>query len=118
MSISVEMVTLDSSDPLPLARWWAQRLDGSILAENEGWFVLVKPAAGPTLAFQMVDDPTPGKNRMHLDLGVDDLTAARQEFLDAGATLVADRQLYGIAWVVLADPDGNQFCIAGRGAQA
>ena len=110
MSISVEMVTLDSSDPLPLARWWAQRLDGSILAENEGWFVLVKLAAGPTLAFQMVDDPTPGKNRMHLDLHVPDPAGEVDRLVALGAQRVGGGAIGdAIRWVRMLDPEGNEF---------
>jgi predicted enzyme related to lactoylglutathione lyase len=66
----------------------------------------------PTLAIQHVDDPTSGKNRIHLDLVAEDLDATRDELLAAGATLVAERGDESFRWVTLADPQGNQFCIA------
>ena len=65
------------------------------------------------LSFQKVDDPTPGKNRIHLDLTAEDLDAEVDRLLGAGATLVARRGDENFRWVTLADPDGNQFCVAG-----
>lgn len=105
------MVTIDSSDPRPLAIWWSERLAAPILEENDGWYFMI--GSTPVLAIQHVDDPTPGKNRIHLDLTAPDLDAAREELLSAGATLVAERGDESFRWVTLADPQGNQFCIAG-----
>ena len=65
------------------------------------------------LSFQKVDDPTPGKNRIHLDLTADDLEAEVDRLLGAGATLVGRRGDESFRWVTLADPDGNEFCVAG-----
>lgn len=107
------MITLDSADPLPIARWWSDQFGGRILAENDGWFVVVEIADGqPKLAFQQVPDPTPGKNRMHLDLRCADRAAEVSRLVDAGATVVQDHEFGGLAWTTLADPEGNQFCVA------
>ncbi|MEK8228595.1 VOC family protein [Oerskovia sp. M15] len=62
---------MDSTDPRPLARWWARQTGGRLVDEADGWFLEVVPAGdgtGPVLGFQKVDDPTPGKNKIHLDL--------------------------------------------------
>lgn len=109
------MITVDTLDPIPLARWWTERLGGDVLAENDGWFVMVVLPSGPRIAFQKVDDPTPGKNRIHLDLIAPDLDAEVEAFVGAGATMVAPREMEGFQWVTLADPDGNEFCIAQQG---
>lgn len=70
MTLKVLSVTVDSTDPLPLAQWWADRLDARIVATNDGWFVIVSGGNAPgQLAFQKVDEVTPGKNSWHLDLG-------------------------------------------------
>lgn len=107
------MVTVDTLAPLPLAQWWAEQTGGEIVAENEGWFVTVKlPGDGPMMAFQKTSDPTPGKNRLHLDMFSDDPAATIQSMVTAGATRIADHEMPGFGWTVLADPDGNQFCIA------
>ena len=75
MTLTVGMVTIDSADPAPLAAWWAAALGAPISQENEGWFYVID--ATPLLAIQKVGDPTPGKNRIHLDLNAPDLDAAR-----------------------------------------
>ena len=67
----------------------------------------------PALGFQRVDDPTPGKNRVHVDLAVDDPAEAVERFVASGATRVAAHALDdGFAWTVLRDPHGNHFCVS------
>ncbi|WP_265742505.1 VOC family protein [Gordonia liuliyuniae] len=108
-------VTVNSPDALRLARWWADALDGEILAENEGWFVIVSLGEGrPGLAFQKVESVSSG-SRLHLDFGVDDMNAAVEGLVAAGATLIAERSMPGVTWTTLADPDGNEFCVAEHG---
>lgn len=112
MTLKLGMVTFDTFDALPLARWWAEQTGGTITQEHDGYFVVVEMPGGLLLAFQKVEDPTPGKNRLHLDLGTDDIDAERDRLLAAGASEVDDQDLDGFRWVTLADPDGNRFCIA------
>jgi len=64
------------------------------------------------MAFQKVDDPTPGKNRIHVDLRADDVDAEVDRLAEAGARLVGHRGDETFRWVTLSDPDGNQFCVA------
>lgn len=112
MTLAVEMVTVDCGDPDELAQWWARALGGEVSALAPGEFVLVVCPAGPRLGFQRVSDPTPGKNRVHLDLGADDTEAEVARLVGLGATEVG-RHDFGddFRWVVLADPAGNVFCI-------
>lgn len=110
MTLNIAMITIDSSDPRPLATWWAERLGAPIQDENDGWFFVI--GSTPALAIQHVGDPTPGKNRIHLDLTVEDLDGARDKLLAAGASLVEERGDEAFRWITLADPQGNQFCIA------
>ncbi|GIG26950.1 VOC family protein [Cellulomonas denverensis] len=118
MTISVGMITFDAADATALAQWWAARLgtEASDQSGGEGWFLTVEAPGGTTLGFQRVPDPTPGKNRLHLDITVPDREAAAAEMIAAGATLVATRDLKEMGadftWTVLADPEGNQFCLA------
>ena len=69
---------------------------------------------GPTLTLQRVPEPKHGKNRMHMDLLVDDLDAEVVRLHALGATTVSrgPRQEFGQRWFVLADPEGNEFCAA------
>jgi hypothetical protein len=113
MTIAVEMITFDTLDAQALAAWWADRTGGTVLDETDGWFVMVLPpdGVGPRLGFQKVPDPTPGKNRIHLDLRPADPETVVDELVTAGATFVARHQEGTFSWAVLADPDGNQFCV-------
>ena len=116
MTLNVEMVTFDCSDPLPLAQWWAQHFDGETQELIHGEFIAVVRQDGPRLGFQKVDDPTPGKNRVHLDFGAADVDAEVDRLTAAGATEVGRHGIGdSFRWVVLADPAGNAFCVAGTG---
>ena len=91
----------------------------AFIAEFEASFVpgeafLTNPRGGPNLLFQVVPEPKRVKNRVHLDLGPTERTrdqeVARLEA--AGATVVGDhRNPDGTGWVVMADPEGNEFCV-------
>ncbi|QDP97652.1 VOC family protein [Microlunatus elymi] len=114
MTLSLGAVTVDSSDPEPIAAWWAEQLGAEIVATNDGWFVTVKGGGLPGfLSFQKVAEPTPGKNKIHLDLMTDgNLDATADGLIAAGALLVEKRSMGDFAWVTLADPQGNEFCVA------
>lgn len=73
MALSVVNITFDSTDPDKLADWWARAVDGTVNPVVPGFFVTVNRPKGPRLAFQKVDDPTPGKNRVHIDFTAADL---------------------------------------------
>ena len=114
MVMTLGMVTFDTTDANRLADWWAEQTGGEVVERNDGWFAMVAvPSLPVRLAFQKVADPTPGKNRVHLDLEVSDPRAAVAELVAAGATRVADHgEPDGFSWTVLADPHGNQFCVS------
>ena len=113
MTLSLEMITVDCADPQRLAQWWAEAVSGSVVDLPGGDFVLVVRESWPALGFQRVDAPTPGKNRVHLDLTASDLDAEVQRLVGLGATETARHDLGGgFRWVVLADADGNAFCVA------
>lgn len=115
MTFRLGAFTIDTNDPEPLAQWWATVLGAEITATNDGWYVTVQGGALPcAVSFQKVADPTPGKNKLHLDLITDsDLDRAAKQIVAAGASLIEQRSAGDFEWVTLADPDGNQFCIAG-----
>ncbi|UFU06388.1 VOC family protein [Ruania halotolerans] len=114
MTLTMDMITFDTADPGPLAAWWAEQVGGTSTAEDGGFYVVHIDGVGYRLAFQKVEDPTPGKNRIHLDLSATDLDAEVQRLLAAGAEQVDTHALGDFRWVVLADPQGNQFCVAGE----
>lgn len=113
MLVTPAMITFDTADATTIGRWWAERASGEIVEENDGWFVVVALPGGLRLGFQKVEDPTPGKNKVHVDFVADDLDAAVAELRAAGAGHVGDREMPGFRWVTLTDPDGNEFCVSG-----
>ena len=85
MALNVEMITFDCTDPAPLADWWAQHFDGQTQELIPGEFIAVIRPDGPRLGFQKVVDPTPGKNRIHVDFGAADVDAEVSRLTAAGA---------------------------------
>jgi predicted enzyme related to lactoylglutathione lyase len=113
MAITVKFTTIDCADAGALGAWWADLLGGSVVGDWGG-FVLVAGADGrPVLGCQTVPEPKQGKNRVHLDLAADDRAGEVDRAVQRGATVVADRSAPGLEWTVLADPQGNEFCVAG-----
>lgn len=113
MALGVEMITFDSVDPDRLATWWATATGGALNPLLPGEFVFVTLSSGLRLGFQRVEDPTPGKNRVHVDFSAADPEAEVARLVSLGATETG-RHDFGaeFRWVVLADPDGNAFCVA------
>ncbi len=113
MALTLGMVTVDTQDARELARWWAEQTGGELDDPYDGWFVTLKGGGLPVmLAFQKVDDPTPGKNKVHLDLTSGDVDAEVDRLVAAGATLVERRGEEGFRWVTMSDPHGNLFDVA------
>lgn len=118
MTLTPGMITTDSLDPEPLANWWAEQIGASVTDNYGGEFIVVAGGTLPLrMAFQKVPDPTPGKNKLHVDFTAADLDAEVERLVGAGATVLGDRGDENFRWVTLADPQGNEFCVAqGEGA--
>jgi catechol 2,3-dioxygenase-like lactoylglutathione lyase family enzyme len=106
------MITVDCADPRKLAGFWTEAL-GVPIAQDYGEFLFLAPAAegAPVLGFQRVPEPRSGKNRLHLDLRSTDRLAEAARLVALGASEIAERSVPGLVWTVLADPEGNQFCV-------
>src|ERR1700753_3879262 len=114
MALRVEMVTFDCTDPAKLSGWWSEQFGGTVQEMIPGEFFAVMREEGPRLGFQKVPDPTPGKNRLHIDFRAADVDGEVARLTAAGATEVGRQQFSdSFRWVVLADPEGNAFCVAG-----
>ena len=111
MALNVESITVDCVDPDSSAQWWAQAAGGQLTPYVPGEFVAVERQPGPKLLFQKVADPTPGKNRIHVDFTAADVDAEVKRLVDLGATETGRHSMGPVSWVVLADPDGNAFCV-------
>ena len=97
-----------------LADWWAKQFDGNAGELMPGEFVVVVRPDGPRLGFQKVPNPTPGKNRVHLDFTATDVDAEVSRLVSAGAMETGQHNIGDFRRVVLADPAGNAFCVAGK----
>ncbi len=114
MPISIEEITFDCADPERVSRFWARALGYQVTELDDRHAKLDHPAGtGPRLHFQRVPEPKVAKNRVHPDLWTEDLDAevARLEGLGARVLEVFDEQSGRRR--VMADPDGNEFCLAG-----
>ena len=86
MALKVEMITFDCDDPDKLAEWWARAVDGTVNPVAPGFFATVTRSDGPGLSFQKVDDPTPGKNKVHIDFTAPDMEAEVKRLVGLGAS--------------------------------
>jgi catechol 2,3-dioxygenase-like lactoylglutathione lyase family enzyme len=107
-------IGIDTADPPAAARWWADALGWEVVAADADEAEIVPPSGrAPALVFLRVHDPKVGKNRVHLDLASADTTDMEttiDRLLATGASR-ADVGQGDAPWVVLADPEGNEFCV-------
>lgn len=104
---------VDTTDPERLAAFWSELLGVGIRHRSDPSFIWLdrQRAGGVSPAFQKVDHPTPGKNRLHLDGSVGDLETTTRRVVELGGTLVESHTEQSFVWNVYADPDGNVFCL-------
>ena len=109
----LDVVAIDCNDPEPLVEFWSEVLGTTVRSREDDWIALEPvPAGGPHLAFQVVPEPKAGKNRVHLDVNVDDLATATQRVEQLGATRVGDVVVEDDgSYQVMLDPGGNEFCL-------
>ena len=118
MTTRLTSVVIDAAHPGALAHWWSEAIGWpvTLVTPDE---VVVEPAGNgqsydvPALVFGESDDPKTTKNRVHLDLASDSTehqTELVARLVAAGATHVDVGQA-DAPWVVLADPEGNEFCV-------
>jgi predicted enzyme related to lactoylglutathione lyase len=109
------VVTLDSSDPQRLAPFWAEALHYRANPYHPPYLTLTDPTdKSPELVLQKVPEAKRNKNRMHLDLFGDDMEAEARRMQSLGARRISAEPLTGSSgnrWIVMADPDGNEFCV-------
>ncbi|HMJ79104.1 MAG TPA: VOC family protein [Iamia sp.] len=113
MTLVWEQLMVDARDSVALGRWWAEALGWVVVEDQRGEFE-IRPAPDelPGLLFTEVDEPKTIKNRLHLDFRPDDRDAEVERLLSLGATRI-DIGQGDQSWVVLADPEGNEFCVLG-----
>jgi hypothetical protein len=111
--LALGVIVIDCNDPAPLAAFWGGLLGVPVARQEAAWVELQPPmVGGPSIAFQRVPERKMGKNRVHLDLWVDDLVAVTAHAESLGARALGDvvRESDGV-FQVMADPEGNEFCL-------
>ena len=109
-------LVLDCANPDELARFWAPALGYTNVGAAGSYVLLTPPDAGrPKLLLQSVPEAKVAKNRMHFDIETADIEseAARLEGLGARRRESDARSEHGMRWLVMADPEGNEFCVCG-----
>jgi len=117
----VSHTSVDAGDAYAQSEWWKQVLgyvdvDGDPNLPGHEECMILDPATGHHLLFIEVPEGKSAKNRLHLDLRPREGTRDEEveRLVGIGATVVADRREIrgdGTGWVVLADPEGNEFCV-------
>jgi catechol-2,3-dioxygenase len=110
---TVSTIMVDCNDLEGMAAFWSAVLGLREKSRFSGYVWLSRVSErGPALAFQQVPEPRRGKNRIHLDLTVDDPERLIARVVGLGGNRVEDHEIAGFHWDVLADPEGNVFCVA------
>ena len=125
MPTVIQTVTIDCADVARVADFWAEVLgyvedpDDPNLPDEPAWLLMPPDGNGTVLLFLPVPEAKTVKNRLHLDLRPDGPRDVEVErVLALGATMVDDRRTPdGAGWAVLADPEGNEFCIVRSAAE-
>ncbi|GAA2537084.1 VOC family protein [Mycolicibacterium diernhoferi] len=111
MALRFSEICIDAHDPTTLGAWWASALGWHSETDADGDVRLSPPpGSGPPWLFLAVPEGKTVKNRLHLDFTPDDQQAEVDRLIGLGATPV-DIGQGEQSWVVLADPEGNEFCI-------
>lgn len=108
---SIDEVVIDCAQPGLLAAFWARVLGGEPVERDPAWWFILPPG-WTQLSFQRVPEPKTVKNRVHLDVRVDDVEAAATRAEELGARRVGPvhHDTAG-SFQVLLDPEGNEWCV-------
>ncbi len=117
MDLRIQCLCIDTTDPARLASFWQSALGWRRTYERADEVVLEPPSGTrddgvvPDLVFNRVPESKAGKNRLHLDLRPQDQAAEVARLEGLGARRVDVGQGADVTWVVMADPEGNEFCV-------
>jgi hypothetical protein len=118
MSLEWEQTIVDAADPIALGRWWQQALQWVVVNETSDEFEIRRaPDRLPGLLFVSVAEAKTVKNRLHLDFRPIDRDAEVDRLVALGAVR-ADVGQGEQPWIVLCDPEGNEFCVLGARSTA
>jgi predicted enzyme related to lactoylglutathione lyase len=117
MTVAIRCLQIDSQRPEQLAAFWKELLGfeerGRLGEDDPQYLAIHGHDRGVTLCFQRVAEAKIGKNRLHLDLTVGDIEDATERITALGGSRLPKSDFHenGSRWRVLADPEGNEFCV-------
>lgn len=110
-------IVIDCASPIPLGEFWRAVLGWEYRRHSEGWVSLENPAGGPHLSFDQVPEAKSVKNRVHLDIRPVERSREeereRLESLGATTLQLVDDNPQDVHYI-MADPEGNEFCLLER----
>ncbi|WP_407547664.1 VOC family protein [Streptomyces sp. Pv4-95] len=108
----INALIVDATDPARLAAFWSELL-GRPVVDRTGPYVWLRRENGLGLGFQQISEPKSGKNRMHFDISSPEPAAEQQRVEALGGRRL--EQYADGGFLVMADPEGNEFCIIPEG---
>ena len=120
MSSRITVIAIDAVEPRVVADFWCAVLGWHVVEEGlDGVSIAASDGSWPSIDVQPVPEDKAVKNRLHLDLRADGVTTAAEleRLLALGARRVDVGQGPDVSWVVLSDPEGNEFCLLSRPVQ-
>jgi predicted enzyme related to lactoylglutathione lyase len=120
MTLQLANIAFDCDDALAVANFWSSALDRPLDPDSSKEFAAIGMSDGsgvgsddgPAWLFAKVPEGKRAKNRCHVDLTAADRETEVTRLVAAGAVRLADKDEWGHRWTVLADPEGNEFCVA------
>ncbi|MHA7173254.1 VOC family protein [Arthrobacter monumenti] len=120
MTSRIAVLAIDAIEPRLVAEFWCAVLDWKVVEEDAG-IISIAPNDGawPTIDIVAVPERKTLKNRLHLDLRADGAATSQEldRLIALGASRVDVGQGQDVSWVVLGDPEGNEFCLLSRSVQ-
>lgn len=118
MTLRLGEIVVDCADHEKVVAFWLEAMGDYARVDVNEQYVAIAPvekAIGrPAILFQKVPEPKVVKNRVHLDLRGESMATEVERLLNLGATFIAERTLgEDVRWTVMADPEGNEFCVSG-----
>ncbi len=120
MASRIAGIAIDAQQPRLIADFWCAVLGWQVTEVDEDGVSIAPPDSScPTIDVLAVPEGKTVKNRLHLDLRADGISTSAElrRLLDIGARRVDVGQAPDVSWVVLADPEGNEFCLLSRSVQ-
>ena len=106
-------LAMDANDVESLAIFWRDAANYEIEDSHYPYLAVLTSSdpAQPRIIILQVPEPKSAKNRVHVEFKTEDLKAEANRIVELGATLIEEREFGDTQWIVMQDPEGNEFCL-------